>query len=142
MDIRLLKMIILETPHVSSQCLAELHLLLVKSILLIQAEFCSNPLQILSFICIVDTQVYYVHALNLSAVYSFNSVLKQHLHHVQNQFRDAAGKVKPSTGARLLLFLCAGQMPMCICQEGHYLQNTGLFLQLLHIFFSNASQCL
>ena len=73
MDIGFLKMTVLEIPHVSSHCLSELHLLLIKSILLIQAEFCSNPLQILSFICIVDPQVYCVHALNF---YSFNSVLK------------------------------------------------------------------
>ena len=76
MDIGFLKMTILEIPHVSSHCLSELHLLLIKSILLIQAEFCSNPHQILSFVCIVDPQVYCVHALKLSAVYSFNSVLK------------------------------------------------------------------
>ena len=84
MDIGFLKMTILEIRRVSSHCLSELHLLLIKSILLIQAEVCSNPLQILSFICMVDPQVYCVHALNLSAVYSFNSVLKQHLHHIQN----------------------------------------------------------
>ena len=76
MDIGFFKMTVLEIPHVSSHCLSELHLLLIKSILLIQAKFCSNPLQILSFIRIVDPQVYCVHALNFSAVCSFNSVLK------------------------------------------------------------------